>query len=175
MEDMNGVESTQSSMNESHKLLVRFIYPRKTSVSRSHCPTPPIHPLPLPAPKPLFRTPYKHRILTRLSFDSSSEGREMLLTGGSRCRMRLYGRGCEERTGGSGWLVDAVLDTVDGIATPNLPSPQTTLPPHPPIHPLQSLTNSQATLFPIKTYPAALLSALLLLLRLHRSNTPNTA
>ena len=56
------------SMNESHKLLVRFIYPRKPSESRSHCPTPPIHPLPLPAPKPLFRTPYKHRILTRFVF-----------------------------------------------------------------------------------------------------------
>jgi len=67
---MNGVEATQSSMNESPKLLVRFIYPRKPSVSRSHCPTPPI---------PCHSQPqnlYKHRILTRLSFDSSSEGRE---------------------------------------------------------------------------------------------------
>ncbi len=74
MEDMNGVEATQSKHERKPQVIGPLHLSTQTlrvSISLSN----PTHPLPLPAPKPLFRTPYKHRILTRLCFDSSSEGR----------------------------------------------------------------------------------------------------
>ncbi len=94
--------------------------------------------------------------------------------------MRLYGIGVVKNVlairGRGGEVGRRDFRQIDGIATPNLPSPQTTLPPHPPMYPSNQNQLTETTKLPcFQSYLPGCPIVGSVLSSPFRSNTPNTA